>query len=70
MSRTLLVTAKPEGKVRAALRAWRDSYVLRNSARMSLALLGLAVLSARPEPWSGKDLAFLMVLIVCSVWRG
>ena len=48
---------KPEGRVRAAMRAWRDCGFLRKLAQMSLAWLGLAVLSAGAQPWSGKDIA-------------
>jgi len=70
MPRPLPVTTKPVGKVGVALRAWRGSYILRNGLQMFLAWLGLALLSARAEPWSGLDLACLAVLIVCSLWRG
>ncbi len=69
MSRATLKTPKAEGPVRTAIRAWRDCGFLRKTAQMSLAWLGLAVLSAGAEPWSGKDLAWLAVLLVASFWR-
>jgi hypothetical protein len=69
VSRTTLDTSRPEGRVRAAIRAWRDCGFLRKTAQMSLAWLGLAALSAGAAPWSDKDLAWLAVLLVASFWR-
>lgn len=69
MSRATPDTIRPEGRVRTAIRVWRDCYFLRKSAQMSLAWLGLAVIGAGTGPWSGKDLAWLVVLLGCSLWR-
>ena len=69
MSKAMPQTTGPQGRVRAAIRAWRDCGFLRKTAQMSLAWMGLAVLSAGAEPWSGKDLACLALLLVASFWR-
>ena len=69
MSRATLNRPRPEGRVRAALRVWRDCGFLRKIAQMSLAWFGLAALSAGAAPWSGKDLAWLALLLVASLWR-
>jgi len=50
-------------------RAWRDSYFLRKSAQLSVAWLGLAIISARTGPWSVYDLVFLVVLLGFALWR-
>lgn len=65
--------ASDKGKAQSGLRvlsqAWRDSYFLRKSAQLSVAWLGLAILSARSGPWSVNDLIFLVVLLGVGLWR-
>jgi hypothetical protein len=56
--------------MRAAARVWRDNYFLRNFAPMSVAWAGLVYMSVGTAPWSGKDLAWLAVLLFCALWRG
>jgi hypothetical protein len=46
------------------LRAWRHCGFLRKTAKLSVAWLGLAALSAGTEPWSGLDLAWVTLLLV------
>ena len=69
MSRQSPAKGKSESGLRVLTRAWRDSYFLRKSAQLSVAWLGLAILSARSGPWTVNDLLFLAVLLMISLWR-
>lgn len=60
---------KSESGLRVLTRAWRDSYFLRKSAQLSVAWLGLAIISARTGPWSISDLVLLAVLGGIGLWR-
>lgn len=60
---------KSEGGLSTLSRAWRDSYFLRKSAQLSVAWLGLAILSAQTGPWSISDLLVLAVLLGIGLWR-
>ena len=55
--------------MRAAARVWRDNYFLRKFAPMSVAWVGLVIMSFGSGPWSAKDLAWLAVLLFCGFWR-
>lgn len=59
---------KAESGLRVLTRAWRDSYFLRKSAQLSVAWLGLAIISARSGPWSVNDLLVLVVLLGIGLW--
>jgi hypothetical protein len=60
---------KSESGLSTLTRAWRDSYFLRKSAQLSVAWLGLAILSAQSGPWSASDLLVLVGLLGISLWR-
>ena len=60
---------KSESGLSTLSRAWRDSYFLRKSAQLSVAWLGLAILSAQTGPWSVNDLMVLGVLLGIGLWR-
>ena len=68
-SRQTPETGKSESGLRVLSRAWRDSYFLRKSAQLSVAWLGLAIISARSGPWSVNDLLLLFVLLGIGLWR-
>ena len=68
-SRQTPESGKFESGLRVLSRAWRDSYFLRKSAQLSVAWLGLAVISARSGPWSITDLLLLFVLLGIGLWR-
>ena len=68
-SRQTQENGKSESGLRVLSRAWRDSYFLRKSAQLSVAWLGLAVISARSGPWSITNLLLLFVLLGIGLWR-
>ena len=69
VSRQAQEKGKSESGLRALSRAWRDSYFLRKSAQLSIAWLGLAIISARSAPWSVNDILVLAVLLGFGLWR-
>ena len=70
MPRETPVTTKNRIAARAVVRVLRHKSLFWKTAPMSVAWLGLALMSIGSGPWSTKDLACMAVLLVCGVWRG
>ena len=61
--------APARGKPAKAWAGWRERAYFREAAQLSLAWLGLALLSAQTGPWSAGDLILLAALLGVGVWR-